>query len=122
MLWLLKKAVERLKTLLVADAALDLEAEFLTRHADRKVNLLRKAHDYEEQGLRELADELRDQASELSVERPLSSILPGLGHLNGETMEADPLKLESSSNRQNGISPTNTKTKRAKKVVRTKAR
>ena len=59
MLWLLKKAVERLKTLLVADAALDLETQFLARQADRQAELLRKADEYEEQGLHELAESLR---------------------------------------------------------------
>jgi hypothetical protein len=57
MLWLLKKAVERLKTLLVTDAALDLEAAFFARQADRRAELLKQADEYETQGLQVLAED-----------------------------------------------------------------
>jgi hypothetical protein len=68
MLWLFRKVVDRLKALLVADAALDLEAEFLARHADRKAELLRKADEYAEQGLADVAEELRAQAAQTDIE------------------------------------------------------
>ena len=89
MLWLLKKAAERLKTLLITDAALDLEAAFLARQADRRADLLEAAEEYEEQGLQHLAEDLRRQAAELSIERPLASVLPALGDLTGNVAEAE---------------------------------
>ncbi|MCA9068595.1 MAG: hypothetical protein KDA84_06715 [Planctomycetaceae bacterium] len=43
MLWILKKVTDRLKALLVANAALDLEAELVARQAERKTERLLKA-------------------------------------------------------------------------------
>ena len=94
MLWLLKKAVERLKTLLVTDAALDLETAFLCRQADRRADLLQKAEEYEEQGLHHLAEDLRRQAAELSIERPLASVLPAVRDLTGNVTDAELPQLE----------------------------
>lgn len=95
MLWLLKKIIERLKTLLVASAATDLEAEFLLRRTERKAELLGKAQEYEEQDLGDLADELREQALELSHETPLSRGLPTRVHwTTSEGANDEPPKLE----------------------------
>ena len=92
MLWIFRKIIERLQTLLIADAALGLEAEFLVRQADRKAELLQKAQEYEEQGLEDVADELRGQALGLSIETPVSSVLPGIAELNGEPNECRDLR------------------------------
>lgn len=73
MIWILKKLIERLKTLLMMDAALDLESEFLARHANRKAELLQQADDYEQRGLHDVAEELRGQAQQLSLQSPLAS-------------------------------------------------
>ena len=94
MLWLMKKAIERLKTLLVTDAALDLEAAFLARQADRRANLLRMAEEYEAQGLHALADDLHHQAAELSIETPLASVLPALRDLTGNVTDTELPQLE----------------------------
>jgi hypothetical protein len=94
MLWLLKKAVERLKTLLVTDAALDLEAAFFARQADRRADLLKEADEYETQSLHVLAEDLRRQAEELSIERPLASVLPAFRDLTGNVTEAELPRLE----------------------------
>ena len=123
MVWIFRKITDRIKTLLIADAALGLEANFLASHADRKAELLHKAQEYEEQGLEDLAEELRSQVLNLSVEKPLSSVLPVISHLNGETAATDLAKLESPADARNDLSTNNgLKTKKAKKAVKPKAR
>lgn len=107
MLWLLKKAVERLKTLLVADAALDLEAQFLARQTDRQVELLHKADGYEEQGLHDLAAALRHQAMNLSIERPLATLLPTLGDLGAEPSEMDRPRLNDPPDKPERLTASN---------------
>ena len=52
---LFKALFARLKALFVTDAALDVEAEFLARDAERKANLLRQADRYEQEGLHGIA-------------------------------------------------------------------
>lgn len=123
MLWIFRKIAERIQTLLIADSAMGLEAEFLGRHADRKAQLLRKAQEYEEQGFEDLAEELRSQVHELSVAKPLSSVLPALTHLNGEAAQAEPALLDGPTDTGNDH-PTNngSKTKKATKTARQKAR
>ena len=72
MLWIFQEAVARLKALLIADVALDLEGQFLARHADRKASLLEQAEQYEQQGLAELAAEVRGQVDQFVIDRPLA--------------------------------------------------
>ncbi len=79
-----KALVGRLKALLLADAALDLEAQALARLAERKANLLRQAAAFEAEGLGTVAAELRQQAEALNLTRPLASVLPALEHLGQE--------------------------------------
>ncbi len=125
MLWIFKKIIERLQSLLITDAALGLEAEFLVRQADRKAELLQKAQDFEEQGLEDVADELRRQALGLSIETPVSSMLPGIAELNGEPNESETSKLEAAPNPTQAISTANgakTNTKKSRKKVNTKTR
>jgi len=69
---------ERLFALFATHVALDFEQQFVLHHSDRKVDLIRKAQELEEQGLHELASELRDQADSLSQQRPLASVLPAV--------------------------------------------
>ena len=120
MLWIFRKISDRIQTLLIADSALCLESEFLTRHADRKAQLLVKAREYEEQGLENLAEELRGQVRELSVEKPLSSVLPALTNLHHETVEAEPAKRESPAAARNNLVANNGSN--TKKASRRKAR
>jgi hypothetical protein len=49
----------RLKAIFTAHAALELEAELLLLHAQRKAALLQRAAQMEEEGLKDLAGELR---------------------------------------------------------------
>ena len=75
----------RLYSLFATHVALDFEREFLLQQTDRKADLLRKAQELEEQGLSELAEELREQTRNLSVERPLSSVMPALEEFRSES-------------------------------------
>ena len=79
MLWIFQEAVARLKALLIADVALDLEGQFLARHADRKASLLEQAEQYEQQGLAELAAEVRGQVYQFVIDRPLAWVHPVFG-------------------------------------------
>ena len=79
MLWIFQEAIARLKALLLADVALDLEGQFLARHADRKASLLEQAEQYEQQGLAELAAEVRGQVDQFVIDRPLAWVHPVFG-------------------------------------------
>jgi hypothetical protein len=68
--------VSRLRAVLLSHAAWDLEAEFLTRTAQRRADLFRQAALYEQEGLTEVAQELRRQASAVGVQSPLSTTTP----------------------------------------------
>jgi hypothetical protein len=63
--------VERIKALMLSEAALDLEAQSLVRHAERKADLNRRAAALEAEGLTTVADELRRQADTLNLQEPL---------------------------------------------------
>lgn len=75
MLWIIRHLADRLKALLLADAALDLEAEFAARRVDREAELLRKAQEFEHAGLESLAQKLRRQTESLSSEHSPASVL-----------------------------------------------
>lgn len=85
---------ERVKALFVTTAALDFEAAFLARQAERKADLLRQAAQYEAEGLSLVAHELRQQADGVSVQRPLASVLPAIEHLEADRRN-DVLRLPS---------------------------
>ena len=76
MLELFRSLALRVKAMFAANAALDLEADFLNRSAERKAELLRRAQKYEEEGLNGIALHLRQQADRLQLEKPLASLLP----------------------------------------------
>ena len=78
---LFRAVVERLKVLFATSAALELESEFLARDAERQAELLRQADRYEAEGLHGIAQRLRQQAEQVSVQRPLAGVLPALAHL-----------------------------------------
>ena len=61
-MWLFRAITDRLKALFVADVASDLEAQFLARNAERKADLLRQAQKYEDEGLKSVAHQVRQQA------------------------------------------------------------
>ncbi len=82
-----RSMVDRFKNLFVTQAALDLEAEFLTHAAERRAELHRRARKYDEEGLSGIAHYLRRQADEISSERPLAGILAATAHLQGEALK-----------------------------------
>jgi hypothetical protein len=55
---LLRRVSERLKVIVAAHAALELEAEVLLRHVERKAALLKRASELEKEGMSDLASEL----------------------------------------------------------------
>ena len=81
MLSIFRGVVDRVKALFATSAALELEAEFQARHAERQADLLRLADRYAAEGRHGIAANLRRQAEETSPERPLASVLPALTHL-----------------------------------------
>lgn len=91
MLTLFRALADRLKALFVVDVGLDFEADFVARDAERKAALLRQAACYQNEGLAEVAHELRQRAEAISSQRPLDSILPALAHW--QTAEVSPPAL-----------------------------
>jgi hypothetical protein len=77
--------VDRLKALFVSHTALDFEAQFLASQAERQAELLRRAAEYEREGLDGVANDLRAQAESLSIQKPLAGVLPAIGHLQGQS-------------------------------------
>lgn len=76
---------ERFKARFVADAGLDFEAQLISRDAERKAVLLRKAARYDDEGLHAVAQELRHRAEAISWQRPLASLLPPAAKGHGES-------------------------------------
>lgn len=80
---------DRLKALFVTTAALDFEADLLVRDAERTAGLLREADRYETEGLVGIGQQLRRQAEQLSLQRPLASVQPAVEYLLGKEATAD---------------------------------
>jgi len=78
---LFRAVIDRLKVMFATSAALELESEFLARDAERRAELLRQADRYQEEGLTGIAGHLRQQAENLSAQRPLAGLLPAVAHL-----------------------------------------
>jgi hypothetical protein len=72
---LFRAVSERLKSIFTAHAALELEAELIARHVQRKATLLRQAAQLESEGLNDLASELRTHASAMDVRKPAETVL-----------------------------------------------
>jgi hypothetical protein len=81
---LFRALTDRFKAMFATNAALDLEAEFFARDAQRRAELLRQADGYEREGLTGVAEGLRRQVHSLGVQQPLASVLPALGHLKSD--------------------------------------
>jgi hypothetical protein len=78
MLWIFKALSDRLKAMFVADIATDFEAQLMARDAERKAELLRQAQKYEDEGLKSIAQEMRQQTECLGTQKPLASVLPAV--------------------------------------------
>jgi hypothetical protein len=81
MLSIFRPLIERVKALFAVSAAQELEADLLLRDAERRAELLRQAERYQDEGLHGIAQHLRQQAEQVSVQRPLAGVLPALAHL-----------------------------------------
>ena len=66
----------RLKAIFTAHTALELEAELLIHHIERKAMLLGRADQFEKEGMADLATELRQYASKMDPQRPAEAMLP----------------------------------------------
>ena len=76
----LRSIVDRFRNLFVTQAALDLEAEIVAHRAENQAMLLRKAEQYEREGLQGIAHFIRKQAEALDADQPLATLTPALRH------------------------------------------
>jgi len=79
---------DRIKALFVADMALDLEAQLVSRQADRQAELLLQAEQHDRHGFPGVAARLREHAQALSLARPLAGVLPALEHWQADDRDA----------------------------------
>ncbi len=91
MLAFFRVLLDRLKALLLADAALDLQAQALARAAERQAELLRRAAAYENEGLATVAADLREQAEALDLSRPLALVVTTLEAISAESWATPPI-------------------------------
>ncbi len=89
MLNIFRTLSDRVAAMFATHVALDYEKQFLLHQNDRKADLLRKAQQLEEQGLHDLAVELREQVDQLSLQRPLASVLPATEEFQGRSLTRD---------------------------------
>lgn len=113
MLGIFQVVAGRLKALFVTHVALDLEAELLSQDAVRKAGLLRQADQLAAEGLTDVAEELRERAGRLSLERPLASVLPAVAELRLAD-DGDPLAALPAIAKQNATALATMPTKRRK--------
>jgi hypothetical protein len=96
--WLLKVVTRRVRAMLLADAAVWLEARFHARAADQRARLHAEADRHEAAGRRDVAAELRRRAAELTSDRPLAGVLAAVADLANDRSGASPVgKAESGS-------------------------
>lgn len=91
MFHLFRVLADRVKALFIANAALDFEGQFASRAAERKAELLREAQTYEQEGLPIVAQELRQRAEAIDIQKPLACVLPSLEHWQAHDQPARPL-------------------------------
>ena len=91
-MWLFKALTDRLRALFVANVASDFEAQLLARDAERKADLLRQAQKFDDEGLKDVAQHLRQQTQSLGIERPLASVLPAIEHLQATERTLFPIE------------------------------
>ena len=81
MIKLLNALVARIKAMFAANAALEIQADFAVRSAERKAGLLRLAAKYDEEGLTGVADDLRQQADGLHLQQTYGDVVPSINEL-----------------------------------------
>ncbi len=92
---------DRIKALFVADMALDLEAQLVSRQADRQAELLLQAEGHDRHGFPAVAARLRAQAEALGLDRPLAGVLPALEHWQADDHRALPTDVPTSNDNPN---------------------
>jgi hypothetical protein len=90
MFHLFRAVIDRIKLLLATSAALELEADALARHAERKAELLRLAQQYESEKLPAVAQELRQHVEAMDFQQPLAGVLTSLASWQGTEAPALP--------------------------------
>jgi len=75
--------------------ALDLEAQLVSRQADRQAELLLQAEQHDRHGFPAVAKQLRAQAEALGLDRPLAGVLPALAHWQADDRPALPTDVTS---------------------------
>ena len=81
MIKLLNALVARIKAMFAANAALEIQADFAVRSAERKAGLLRLAAKYDEEGLTSVAHDLRQQAEGLHLQQTFGEVVPSINEL-----------------------------------------
>ena len=76
-----RSLIDRFKSLFVTHTVLELEADLIAAFAERKADLLRRADQYEKEGLPTVAEQLRQHAERLSPDKPLGSVVTITAHL-----------------------------------------
>jgi len=92
---------DRLRAAFVADMALDVEAQLVSRQADRQAELLLQAEVHETHGFPAVAARLRVQAEALGLDRPLAGVLPALAHWQADDRPALPTDIPTSNDNPN---------------------
>jgi len=88
---IVRAVIDRFKVLFVTHAVLELEAELIAIHGERKAELLRHADSYESEGIQSVAQEMRQKAETLAPDQPLGSVLTAVANL--QASPAQPAKL-----------------------------
>jgi len=83
MIHLFRTVIDRIKFLLATSAALELEADALARHAERKAELLRLAQQYVSEKLPAIAQEWCHRAEALDLQQPLTRVMTSLASWQG---------------------------------------
>ena len=83
-----RSLMDRFKALFVTHAVLDLEADLIAAYAERKAELLRRADQYEKEGLATVAEQLRQQADRLAPDMPLGSVVTITAHLQADSLHS----------------------------------
>ena len=92
-MWLFGRTLtDRLRAFSWPMSHADFEAQLLARDAERKADLLRQAQKFDDEGLKDVAQHLRQQTQALGVERPLASVLPAIEHLQATERSLFPIE------------------------------
>jgi hypothetical protein len=88
MLAIIRTLIDRFKALFMTHALLELEADLIAIGAECKAQLLRCAEQFEKDGLKGVAQQIRRQAEALAWEKPLVSVQAIIAHLRAEPLES----------------------------------